>query len=59
MTRVTVADGYQVVVGADVHLAGESVEVDAEQAERWAAAGWVTVEDKPRRPARRPAKDRG
>lgn len=49
--RVTVAEGYQVVVGSEVYLSGQSVEVEVDQADRWCAAGWVTVPtEKPRTP---------
>jgi len=51
VTRVTVAEGYQVVVDSTAYLAAESLEVDDDQADRWCAAGWVTVAaEKPRTP---------
>jgi len=47
VTKVTVADGYQVVFDGTVHLAGETVEVDRDQAARWCAAGWAVPADRP------------
>ncbi len=41
------ADGFQVVAGSEVYLAGETLEVDRDQAERWRAAGWAVPADRP------------
>ena len=55
MTRVTVADGHQVVAGSEVYLAGETLEVDRDQAERWCAAGWAVVGAEKATSTRRPS----
>ncbi len=56
--KVRVIDGWAVFADGAQRNGGETLELDADMAERWAADGWVTVvADKTRRPARRPARD--